>query len=277
MIRSAALDALPVRECLPALVSALEERGAAVLCAPPGTGKTTLVPLVLAGLVGAARSAGCWWPSPGGSPPGPPRGGWRGCWASSRAPRWASPCAGSGSWGPRPAWRWSPPVSCSSGSSGTRSWPGWTWWCWTSATSGTWTPTPPPPSSSTCARPCARSCGWWRPRRPRTRRAGPGCSAARTGSRRRWSRPRASRTRWRRCGRRRPGRCGPRTGCGWTRRSWRTWRRWSAGPWRNVPATCCASCPAWASWPGSPGSWARWTRRCSRCTAGRPPPSRTRR
>lgn len=52
MIRSAALDALPVRECLPALVSALEERGAAVLCAPPGTGKTTLVPLVLAGLVG---------------------------------------------------------------------------------------------------------------------------------------------------------------------------------------------------------------------------------
>ncbi|GLV82650.1 ATP-dependent helicase [Streptomyces lavendulae subsp. lavendulae] len=52
MIRSAALDALPVRECLPALVSALENRGAAVLCAPPGTGKTTLVPLVLAGLVG---------------------------------------------------------------------------------------------------------------------------------------------------------------------------------------------------------------------------------
>ncbi|GLW00820.1 ATP-dependent helicase HrpB [Streptomyces lavendulae] len=53
MIRSAALDALPVRECLPALVSALEDRGAAVLCAPPGTGKTTLVPLVLAGLVGS--------------------------------------------------------------------------------------------------------------------------------------------------------------------------------------------------------------------------------
>ncbi|WP_371679046.1 ATP-dependent RNA helicase [Streptomyces sp. NBC_01276] len=52
MIRSAALDALPVREALPALASALEDRGAAVLCAPPGTGKTTLVPLVLAGLVG---------------------------------------------------------------------------------------------------------------------------------------------------------------------------------------------------------------------------------
>ncbi|MFJ9765806.1 ATP-dependent helicase HrpB [Streptomyces erythrochromogenes] len=52
MIRQAALDALPVREALPALVSALDAHGTAVLCAPPGTGKTTLVPLVLAGLVG---------------------------------------------------------------------------------------------------------------------------------------------------------------------------------------------------------------------------------
>ncbi|MFJ9341226.1 ATP-dependent helicase HrpB [Streptomyces sp. NPDC101733] len=53
MIRTAALEALPVREAVPALVAALESRGAAVLCAPPGTGKTTLVPLVLAGLVGS--------------------------------------------------------------------------------------------------------------------------------------------------------------------------------------------------------------------------------
>ncbi|MFJ3635937.1 ATP-dependent RNA helicase [Streptomyces sp. NPDC090112] len=55
--RSAALDALPVREAVPALVSALDAHGTAVLCAPPGTGKTTLVPLVLAGLVrgGAPR------------------------------------------------------------------------------------------------------------------------------------------------------------------------------------------------------------------------------
>ncbi|WP_405941486.1 ATP-dependent helicase HrpB [Streptomyces sp. NBC_00207] len=52
MIRQAALDALPVRGAVPALVSALDGHGAAVLCAPPGTGKTTLVPLVLAGLVG---------------------------------------------------------------------------------------------------------------------------------------------------------------------------------------------------------------------------------
>ncbi|MGQ5636866.1 MULTISPECIES: ATP-dependent helicase HrpB [unclassified Streptomyces] len=52
MIRYDALDALPVRSALPALTDALEDAGAAVLVAPPGTGKTTLVPLVLAGLTG---------------------------------------------------------------------------------------------------------------------------------------------------------------------------------------------------------------------------------
>ncbi|MDW5328260.1 ATP-dependent RNA helicase [Plantactinospora sp. KLBMP9567] len=39
---------LPVRHILPALTEALAERGAAVLVAPPGAGKTTLVPLALA-------------------------------------------------------------------------------------------------------------------------------------------------------------------------------------------------------------------------------------
>lgn len=38
---------LPVRECLPRLLEALRARGCAVLVAPPGTGKTTLVPLAL--------------------------------------------------------------------------------------------------------------------------------------------------------------------------------------------------------------------------------------
>ncbi|GHI08496.1 ATP-dependent helicase [Streptomyces cellostaticus] len=52
MIRYDALDALPVRTALPALTDALDTDGTAVLVAPPGTGKTTLVPLVLAGLVG---------------------------------------------------------------------------------------------------------------------------------------------------------------------------------------------------------------------------------
>nr|WP_042380307.1 ATP-dependent helicase HrpB [Streptacidiphilus melanogenes] len=42
---------LPVRSAVPALRRALGSRGTAVLAAPPGTGKTTLVPLALAGLV----------------------------------------------------------------------------------------------------------------------------------------------------------------------------------------------------------------------------------
>ncbi|WP_432195200.1 ATP-dependent RNA helicase [Streptomyces sp. bgisy027] len=52
MIRYDALDALPVRAALPGLTDALDGHGTAVLVAPPGTGKTTLVPLVLAGLLG---------------------------------------------------------------------------------------------------------------------------------------------------------------------------------------------------------------------------------
>ncbi|WP_435129758.1 ATP-dependent helicase HrpB [Actinacidiphila sp. bgisy144] len=40
--------ALPVATVVPALLAALRERGRAVLAAPPGTGKTTLVPLLLA-------------------------------------------------------------------------------------------------------------------------------------------------------------------------------------------------------------------------------------
>ncbi|MER6015561.1 ATP-dependent helicase HrpB [Streptomyces bluensis] len=58
MIRYDALDALPVRRALPELSDALEGHGSAVLVAPPGTGKTTLVPLVLAGLVGDGPARG---------------------------------------------------------------------------------------------------------------------------------------------------------------------------------------------------------------------------
>ncbi len=46
---------LPVRTALPALHGALDGHGTAVLAAPPGTGKTTLVPLALAGLLGDGR------------------------------------------------------------------------------------------------------------------------------------------------------------------------------------------------------------------------------
>ncbi|MCP1198923.1 ATP-dependent helicase HrpB [Notoacmeibacter sp. MSK16QG-6] len=43
------LPELPVREALPNLLAALEDRSRAVLVAPPGAGKTTLVPLALLG------------------------------------------------------------------------------------------------------------------------------------------------------------------------------------------------------------------------------------
>ncbi|MFJ8797686.1 ATP-dependent helicase HrpB [Streptomyces sp. NPDC102487] len=55
MIRYDALDVLPVRGALPGLDDALEGHGGAVLVAPPGTGKTTLVPLALAGLLDDGR------------------------------------------------------------------------------------------------------------------------------------------------------------------------------------------------------------------------------
>ncbi|MFG1941411.1 ATP-dependent helicase HrpB [Nonomuraea sp. NPDC048826] len=41
-------DTLPIRRVLPELLAALDDRGCAVLTAPPGTGKTTVVPLALA-------------------------------------------------------------------------------------------------------------------------------------------------------------------------------------------------------------------------------------
>lgn len=52
VIRHEALDALPVGAALPTLRDALDAHGGAVLVAPPGTGKTTLVPPALAGLLG---------------------------------------------------------------------------------------------------------------------------------------------------------------------------------------------------------------------------------
>ncbi len=56
MIRPETLG-LPVAGVLPELTRALAARGGAVLAAPPGTGKTTLVPLALAGLAGGPEPA----------------------------------------------------------------------------------------------------------------------------------------------------------------------------------------------------------------------------
>ncbi|MEU8005215.1 ATP-dependent helicase HrpB [Catellatospora sp. NPDC049111] len=51
MLSDAAETDLPVREALPTLLAALSGNGAAVLVAPPGSGKTTLAPLAMAGAV----------------------------------------------------------------------------------------------------------------------------------------------------------------------------------------------------------------------------------
>ncbi|MGW4236620.1 ATP-dependent RNA helicase [Streptomyces sp. NPDC004749] len=76
MIRTDALGGLPVRTALPTLARALDDHGCAVLCAPPGTGKTTLVPPALAGLLdgpGSGTPGGA--PGPGAAPVGLSHGG----------------------------------------------------------------------------------------------------------------------------------------------------------------------------------------------------------
>ena len=55
LIDQGALPDLPIRAVLPAVEAALADAGAAVLVAPPGTGKTTLVPLALAGPSGVGK------------------------------------------------------------------------------------------------------------------------------------------------------------------------------------------------------------------------------
>jgi ATP-dependent helicase HrpB len=55
LIAADALPDLPIRAVLPAVAAALADAGAAVLVAPPGTGKTTLVPLALAESSAAGR------------------------------------------------------------------------------------------------------------------------------------------------------------------------------------------------------------------------------
>ncbi len=49
------LPDLPIRAVLDDVTTALDDHGAAVLVAPPGTGKTTVVPLALPGTVVVAE------------------------------------------------------------------------------------------------------------------------------------------------------------------------------------------------------------------------------
>ena len=60
---------LPVSEAVPELLAALESGNSAVLAAPPGAGKTTLVPLHL------LAASWCW--NRGGWRPVPAPGAWR--------------------------------------------------------------------------------------------------------------------------------------------------------------------------------------------------------
>ena len=70
------LPTLPVTEILPQLARALEAGRSAVLVAPPGAGKTTLVPLALLDRALARQPAGSCCSSRAGSPPAPPRAAW---------------------------------------------------------------------------------------------------------------------------------------------------------------------------------------------------------
>ncbi|WP_405803178.1 ATP-dependent helicase HrpB [Streptomyces sp. NBC_01187] len=57
MLRTDELARLPIGEALPRVREALRGSGAAVVHAPPGTGKTTLIPLALAGLLDDGAAA----------------------------------------------------------------------------------------------------------------------------------------------------------------------------------------------------------------------------
>lgn len=112
---------LPVAPAVPALLDALRTRGCAVLAAPPGTGKTTLVPLLIAEATGGRVLVA-----------EPRRMAAR---AAARRMAWllgervgetvGFTVRGSGRSRPAPPSRWSPPVCCCNACNGTPNWPVW--------------------------------------------------------------------------------------------------------------------------------------------------------
>ena len=81
--------------------------GTAVVQAPPGTGKTTLVPPLLANLAGSARRGrpavrASWSPSPAASPPARPPGAWPPWTAAGWVTAWATRSAGNARPAPGP-------------------------------------------------------------------------------------------------------------------------------------------------------------------------------
>ena len=99
------LPDLPVRAVLGAVTDALAAHGSAVLVAPPGTGKTTLVPLALAA-ASIRTGAGCWSPNHAGWPPGRPRPGWPSCSVNRSVRPSATRCGATPAGRIAPASRW---------------------------------------------------------------------------------------------------------------------------------------------------------------------------
>ena len=99
------LPDLPVRAVLGAVTEALVEHGSAVLVAPPGTGKTTLVPLALAAAVepehGRVLVA-----EPRRLAAARPRPGWRRCSVNRSVRPSATRCAATPAARSAPASRW---------------------------------------------------------------------------------------------------------------------------------------------------------------------------
>ena len=84
--------ALPVVAGLAEITAALAARGCVVVQAPPGTGKTTMVPPAVA----AYAEAASWSPNRAGSRRERPPVAWPRCWASRSAGRSATPSAATG-------------------------------------------------------------------------------------------------------------------------------------------------------------------------------------
>ena len=99
---------LTFAESLGALAAALQAGGAgasAVVQAPPGTGKTTLVPPLLANIAAGGRGGGArgsWSPSRAASLPVRPPGAWPPWTAPGSATAWATRSAGNARPAPEP-------------------------------------------------------------------------------------------------------------------------------------------------------------------------------
>ena len=244
---------LPITAVLPQVMARLGASGAAVLVAPPGTGKTTLVPLALAERVDRAGRRGR--AAPGGRPRRRPADGV----AARREGRRPGRLHGAG----RPPGRAADPgrggdhrragaAPAARPGAGRRRRRRRS----TSATSGTWTPTWRWRSRSSPGPRCGPTCGCW----PMSATAdaerlaallgGPDGPAPVIGADAPLfdggdrlvpaGRPGSTR----------------RTGCGSTRGCSTTSRPWSGGRSRSGRATCWSSCPARARSPRWPAGWA---------------------